>query len=87
MYLFDKSKRLLSLTLQSDPLSVFVALMVESANTSETMLLFYRTTQRNIAEGSHLHTDITFLCCSIAVVDHTEHLQSLPNLCFYLIRI
>jgi hypothetical protein len=32
------------------------ALMMEAANTSETLVNFYQTTQRNNPEDSHLHT-------------------------------
>jgi hypothetical protein len=32
------------------------ALMMEAANTSETSVNFYQTTQRNNPEDSHLHT-------------------------------
>jgi hypothetical protein len=31
-----------------------IALMMEAVNTSETLVNFYETTQRNIAEDSHL---------------------------------
>jgi hypothetical protein len=37
-------------------LTIFIALMMEAANTSETLLNFYQTTRRNIPEDSHLHT-------------------------------
>jgi hypothetical protein len=33
---------------------VFIALMMEAANTSETSVNFYETTRRNITEDSHL---------------------------------
>jgi hypothetical protein len=37
-------------------MTVFWALMVEAANTSEMSINFYRTTRRNNSEDSHLHT-------------------------------
>jgi hypothetical protein len=33
-----------------------IALMMEAANTSETSVNFYQTTQRNNPADSHLHT-------------------------------
>jgi hypothetical protein len=33
-----------------------IALMMEAANTSETLVNFYQTTRRNNPEDSHLHT-------------------------------
>jgi hypothetical protein len=33
-----------------------IALMMETANTSETPVSFYQATRRNILEDSHLHT-------------------------------
>jgi hypothetical protein len=38
------------------PLSVIIALMMEAARTSETLVNFYQTTQCNNPEDSHLHT-------------------------------
>jgi hypothetical protein len=34
-----------------------IALMMEAASTSETMVNFYDTTQHNIPEDSHFHLD------------------------------
>jgi hypothetical protein len=36
--------------------ALIIALMMESASTSETSVNFYQTTQRNNPEDSHLHT-------------------------------
>jgi hypothetical protein len=35
---------------------VIIALIMEAANTSETSVVFYRTTRRDNPEDSHLHT-------------------------------
>jgi hypothetical protein len=34
---------------------LLIALMMEAASTSETLVNFYQTTRRNIPEDSHLH--------------------------------
>jgi hypothetical protein len=36
--------------------SIIIAMVMESASTSETSVNFYRTTRRNIPQDSHLHT-------------------------------
>jgi hypothetical protein len=36
--------------------SLFIALMMEAVNTSETSVSFYQRIRRNIPEDSHLHT-------------------------------
>jgi hypothetical protein len=41
-------------------LVMVIALMMEAANTSETSVNFYHTTQRNNPEGSHLHSSSSF---------------------------
>jgi hypothetical protein len=33
-----------------------IALMMEAVSTSETSVIIYQTTRRNIPEDSHLHT-------------------------------
>jgi hypothetical protein len=38
-----------------------IALMMEAARTSETLVNFYHTTRRYNPEDSHLHLDIHFL--------------------------
>jgi hypothetical protein len=38
------------------PCSKIIALMMEAASTSETLMNFYQTARRNNPEGSHLHT-------------------------------
>jgi hypothetical protein len=35
---------------------MIIALMMEAARTSETLVNFYQTTQRNNPEDNHLHT-------------------------------
>jgi hypothetical protein len=47
-----------------------MALMMEAASTSETLVKFYQTTQRNIPEDNHLYTR-----CH-------ENLKSHPKECF-----
>jgi hypothetical protein len=37
-------------------ISSMIALMMEAASTSETLINFYQTTRRNNPEDSHLHT-------------------------------
>jgi hypothetical protein len=45
----------------------FIALMMEAANTSETLVNFYQTTRRNILEDSHLR-GMTFVCLFLCLV-------------------
>jgi hypothetical protein len=35
---------------------ILITLMMEAVSTSETLVNFYQTTERNIPEDSHLHT-------------------------------
>jgi hypothetical protein len=42
--------------LQREHHYLFIALMMEAASTSETLVNFYQATRRNIPEDSHLHT-------------------------------
>jgi hypothetical protein len=46
------------LSLSSGPyiIIIIIALMIEAASTSETLVNFYETTQRYNPEDSHLHT-------------------------------
>jgi hypothetical protein len=37
--------------------SIIIALMIEAVSTSETSVNFYQTTQRNIPEDGHFHTE------------------------------
>jgi hypothetical protein len=38
--------------------SIIIALMMQSARTSETSVYFNETTRRYMPEGSHLHTNL-----------------------------
>jgi hypothetical protein len=46
-------------TRRNIPEVIFIALMMEAASTSETLVNFYQTTRRNMLEDSHIHrTDV-----------------------------
>jgi hypothetical protein len=45
--------------------SIIIALLMEAARTSETLVNFYQTTRRNNPEDSHFHT-----CCHENLKSH-----------------
>jgi hypothetical protein len=50
-----------------------IALMMEAASTSETLVNFYQTTRRHIQEDSHLHVPIyMYVCIFIYWTKETE---------------
>jgi hypothetical protein len=49
-----------------------IALMMEAASTSETLIIFYQTTRRYNPEDSHLHWDCSYSEYAIGYLTLTE---------------